>query len=156
MVGKGDANREYRIHGDGVATLRAGFDEVAMPPFRRAEAMRIVTEVLDANAAVDFRWYKPEGTLEIASYWDHHDRNVMWVTPAEVHILADETRVKRPSRSLTWWKGGGDYVGWLLPGAEKGLGGGRREPAIATVLCPLSYLRIPVGSVCPACDIVHS
>ena len=154
-TGKGDANRRYAVHGDGLASIRDGFNELAMPEHRRAEAFSIVSEVLAANRVVDFRWYRTEVTNELACYWDDQPTNVLWVTPSEVHIPAERGRVTRPPRPVNWEKEDGAYVGWRLPGAERGTGGGRRKPELATVLCPQTFIRQPAGSVCPDCDCVH-
>ena len=153
--GKGDANKRYAVHGDGLDSIREGFDHLGMPDYRRGEAFRVVSEVLAANDVVDFRWYKTDGTNELACYWDDQPSNVLWVTSSEVHIPADRGRVQRPARAVNWQKEGGARVGWLLPGAERGTGGGRREPEAAAVLCPETFIRQPVGSVCPTCDVVH-
>jgi hypothetical protein len=64
-VGKGDQHRRYAIHGDGIDSIRAGFDEIAMPSERRNEAVKIISEVLDANDVQEFRWYKTPGTDEL-------------------------------------------------------------------------------------------
>jgi hypothetical protein len=156
MSGKGNANRRYRVHGDGVDTIRNGFAELAMPEHRRPEALAIVREVLGANDAINFRWYKPDGTNELACYWGDHPYNVLWVTASEVHIPSDTSRVRRPKRSVDWQKEEGAYVGWLLPGAERGTGGGPRNSEVETVLCPDTYIRQPAGTLCPRCDVVHS
>ena len=84
-TGKGDANRRYAVHGDGLASIRDGFNELAMPEHRRAEAFSIVSEVLAANRVVDFRWYRTEVTNELACYWDDQPTNVLWVTPRPVN-----------------------------------------------------------------------
>ena len=116
-MGKGDANRRYAIHGDGLASIRAGLNVLAMPQHRRAEAFSIVSEVLGANRVVEFRWYKTDGHNELACYWDDQPTNVLWVTPRKVHIPAARGNVTRPTRPVTWEKDDGEYVGWLLPEA---------------------------------------
>lgn len=115
MMGKGDINRQYAVHGDDVESIREGFRELAMPEHRRADAFRIVGEVLAANQVVDFRWYKTDGTNELACYWDDQPVNTLWVTASEAHIPSDTTRVTRPDRPTDWQKEDGAYVGWLLP-----------------------------------------
>jgi hypothetical protein len=155
MSGKGDANRRYRVHGDGLDSIRDGFAELAMPEHRRRDAFAIVNEVLRANEVVDFRWYKTEGKDELVCYWDEQPYNVLWVTASEVHIVSDTSRVRRPTRSVNWQKEDGAYVGWLLPGAERGTGGGPRNSEVETVLCPETYIRQPSGTICPHCDVVH-
>jgi hypothetical protein len=155
--GKGDANKRYRVHGDGVDSLRAGFHEIGMPENRRGEARAIVREVVEANDVREFRWYKTEGKDELCCYWDDHAANVLWITPNNVHIKADTSLVRRPQRTATWREdrdGGG--VGWLLPGADRGAGGGRLRPKAADVRCPVTYIWQPAGTVCSSCDVVHS
>jgi hypothetical protein len=149
---KGDAYRRYPIHGNTVESLTEGFDALCMPESRRSQAMQIVREVLKANGVSVFRWYKTERTNELACYWDDADVNKLWITPTEVHV---ECRTPRPERALTWDKEGGKYVGWLLPGAERGTGGGARTVEMPTVLCPETFLRQPAGSICPTCEVSH-
>jgi hypothetical protein len=127
-----------------------------MPEHRRAEAYRIVGEVLAANDVVDFRWYKTDGKSELVCYWDDQPANALWVTASEVHIPSDTARVMRPGRPVDWQKEDGAYVGWLLPGAERGTGGGRRESEVATALCPETFIRQPAGTLCPRCEVVHN
>jgi hypothetical protein len=149
---KGEHHKTYAIHGDGIDSIRAGFDKLAMSAERRNEAIKIIREVLDANHVRVFRWYKTPGTNELSCYWDDADVNMLWVTPGDVHI---EASTSRPARSPNWQKQNGKYIGWLLPGANAGTGGGVKEAEVATVLCPETFLHIPVGSVCPTCEIVH-
>ena len=104
MIGKGDVNRQYAVHGDDVDSIREGFRELGMPEHRRAEAFRIVGEVLAANQAVDFRWYKTDGTNELACYWGDQSANTLWVTASEAHIPSDTARVTRPGRPTDWQK----------------------------------------------------
>lgn len=104
---------------------------------------------------VNFRWYKSDGANELACYWDDQPTNVLWVAPGDVHVPADRIRVTRPTRSLNWEKDNGAHVGWLLPGAERGTGGGRRQPDVATVRCPERFIHQPAGSICPDCDYIH-
>jgi hypothetical protein len=49
-----------------------------------------------------------------------------------------------------------DEVGWLLPGAVRGVGGGPQRPKAAEVRCPETFVWQPAGSVCPDCDVLHS
>lgn len=70
----------------------------------------------------------------------------------EVHIAKV---TPRPSRTLTWNKQVGEYVGWLLPGAESGSGGGSKHTTTPKVLCPDSFLWHPAGTMCEHCEIVH-
>ncbi len=155
MSPKGDTNKRYEIHGDSLTTLRTAFTEIVMPEHRHSEAAAIISEVLTANAVQEFHWYKTPGTAELACYWDQAPQNLLWITATEVHIPSDETKVKRPTRSINWDKQNGAYVGWLLPGAERGAGGGKRAREITTVLCPETFIGQPSGSVCPDCDVVH-
>lgn len=156
MAPKGDAHRGYAVHGDSVDTIRAGFDSIGMLAHRQAEAQSIVREVVEANGVVDFRWYKPDDTPELCCYWDDLDRNVLWVTVANVHIPMDRGPVQ-PERPLTWSKEAGAFVGWLLPGAESGSGGGGRPKLrVAEVRCPVTFILQPAGQPCPDCEIVHS
>lgn len=152
MSGKGDKYLDYEVHGEGIDSIRSGFDELGMPPERRDEAFQIVREVLSANQVQTFRWYKTPGTNELACYWDDAPVNMLWVTVGEVHI---DVSTPRPARSITWQKQGGQYVGWLLPGADAGTGGGTKKTEVATVLCPETFIRNPVGTVCPTCEVVH-
>lgn len=155
MVGKGDANQSYRVHGDDVDSLWTGFDEIAMPEHRRDEALAIVREVVEVNDAQDFRWYKTEGKDELCCYWDDLAVNVLWITANNVHIKADVSLVRRPLRTTDWSEHDGSGVGWLLPGADRGTGGGRQRPKVVEVRCPVTYLLHPAGTVCPDCDITH-
>lgn len=156
MRGKGDANRRYRVHGDGVGSLVAGFDEIGMPPHRRVEALAIVRELVDANDVREFRWYKTEGKDELCCYWDDHQVNLLWITANNVHVTADTLLVRRPQRATTWREGrDGGGVGWLLPGAVRGAGGGRPRPEASGLRCPVTYLWQPAGTVCPSCEVVH-
>lgn len=157
MNGKGEANKRYRVHGDGFNSLTAGFQEIGMPEVRRGEALAIVREVAEANDVREFRWCKTEGKDELCCYWDNHEVNVLWITATNVHIRADISLVGRPQRTTTWREdrdGGG--VGWLLPGADRGAGGGRQRPKAAELRCPVTYLWQPAGAVCPSCDTVHN
>jgi hypothetical protein len=150
--GKGEHHRTYALHGDGIDSIHAGFDELAMPFERRNEAVEIISEVLAANHAQVFRWYKPPGTNELSCYWDDADVNMLWVTPAAVHIDAS---TPRPARAPTLTKQDGKYIGWLLPGAIVGTGGAVKNPVTAQALCPETFIRQPAGSICPACEISH-
>ncbi len=152
MRGKGSTYRNYPIHGDSLASIREGFAELAMPRERWDEAYKLLSEVLETNQVSVFRWYKTAGTNELSCYWDDASVNMVWVTAGDVHIAAD---TPRPSRPTTWQKAGGSYVGWLLPGAHAGTGGGLREPEIAGVLCPETFVRNPLGTLCPTCEVIH-
>jgi hypothetical protein len=154
--GKGDANKRYRVHGDGVDPLTTGFNEIRMPQHRQREALAIVREVAAANGVRSFHWYKYESKAELCCYWDHHTANVLHITPTNVHIRADTSQIRRPPRAITWRDRDGMAVGWLLPGADPGAGGGRRRPIAAKERCPVTYMWLPAGSICPDCDVVHS
>lgn len=152
MAGKSDRHTGYEVHGEGIESLREGFARLAMPANRHREALTIVREVSDANGASTLRWYMPPVTPEICGYWDDSEVNQLWITSAEVHIAATTARPKLP---LTWSKQDGDYVGWLLPGAESGSGGGPQKAKVAETRCPTSFLLHPTGTACPDCDVVH-
>jgi hypothetical protein len=149
---KGDAYTCYSVHGDSIDSLAEGFIALGMPASRRSAASQIVREVLKVNNVTVFRWYKTEGTNELSCYWDDAKVNMLWVTSTDVHIERD---TRRPERAHDWDKQDGKYIGWLLPGAERGTGGGRRASEVATVLCPESFIRQPLGSTCPTCDAIH-
>jgi hypothetical protein len=134
--GKCDANKRYRVHGDGVDTLAADLDEIRMAEPRLSEALAIVREVDAANGVRSFRWYKYESKDELCCYWDGHMANVLWITPTNVHIQADSALVRRPNRTVTWRDRDGVCVGWLLPGADAGAGGGRSRPKAAKCAAP--------------------
>ena len=153
MSDKGDYHRTYEIHGDGLESIWRGFAELGMPQGRQAEAFAIVSEVVEANRAAGFRWYKTPGTNELACYWDGATVNMLWITAGEAHIAADTAR---PERALTWSKQDGAYVGWLLPGADGGTGGGPKKVEVAKVLCPVTYLWQPAGQPCLECEVVHT
>lgn len=155
MPGKRDQNRNYKVHGTGVSSLYAGFDEIGMPPYRRSTAISFVTEVLEANGARDFYWYVPPSTPEICCYWDDAEQNQLWINPGQLHISSDETRTKRPARPLTFSKQDGQYVGWFLPGGQSGTGGGPAPTQVATVVCPVTFLHVPAGVPCSDCEIIH-
>lgn len=153
--GKGDANKRYRVHGDGVESLWTGFEEIGMPEHRRSAALAMVREVVDANNVREFRWYKTEGKDELCCYWDDLALNVLWISANNVHFKADESLVRRSPRTTDWVEHDGSAVGWLLPGGERGAGGGRQRPKVAEVRCPETYMLHPAGTVCPDCDIEH-
>lgn len=155
MTPKGTANEAYEVHGNSVEVIRQGLEAIGMPAHRQAAAQAIVREVLEANQAVDFRWYVPPGTPEVCCYWDGHEANVLWITSATVYVPVDKG-IGRPARALTWRKQGGTHVGWLLPGAEAGRGGGPRQSPVAEVTCPVTFLRQPAGQPCPECEVVHT
>lgn len=153
MAGKRDRNRRYDVHGDGVETVRDGLAEIGMDDSRRSAAVRLVGEVLEANGATDFRWYKTSGKDELACYWGDWTKNVLWVTPSEVHIRASDPIV-RP-HPTTWAGRNGDLIGWLLPGAVSGGGGGRAMPPVKGVICPATGITQPPGTECTYCEVVH-
>lgn len=154
MPPKGAVNETYEVHGNSIETIRRGFEAIAMPGHRHAEAGMIVHEVLEANKVVDFRWYVPPGTPEVCCYWDDQETNVLWITSANVAIPADKG-IARPRRALTWSKLDGAIVGWLLPGSESGRGGGLRKAEVPEVTCPVTFIRQPAGQPCPECEVVH-
>ncbi|MGH9211710.1 MAG: hypothetical protein ACRD2C_13650 [Acidimicrobiales bacterium] len=157
-TGKGNTNTRYKVHGDGVASLTvSGFDVLAMPEHRRAEATAIVKEIIETNEIRDFKWYRTGGKDELCCYWGDHPMNTMWVTANNVHVLADTSLVRRPpSRRITWKDQQGVCIGWLLPGADQGSGGARRNARMDEIVCPETFLRQPAGSVCEECEIVRS
>ena len=156
MAGKRARNQTYEIHGGDTESLHRGFDAIGMPERRRSAAIEIVTEVLAANDVKDFYWYMPPTTPEVSCYWDDATRNLLWVTAGEVHVTNDPS-VLRPPRPTTWSKASGDYVGWLLPGADASTGGGAlpKPHEVETALCPVSFVHQPAGVLCPDCEIVH-
>jgi hypothetical protein len=127
-----------------------------MPEPRQGEALAIVREVAAVNGVRHLRWYKYESKDEFCCYWDGHTANVLWITPTNVHIQADSPLVRRPSCTVTWRDHDGACVGWLLPGADAGTGGGRSRPKAAKVRCPVTHLWLPAGTVCPDCDLVQT
>ena len=150
---KGDIHLTYRVHGSGLSSLVEGFSHIGMPEHRRKEATAIISEILDANGVGVFRWYKTDSLNELCCYWDDAAANMMWVGPGQIHI---KSTTPRPSRAITWTKAGGNEVGWLLPGAVAGSGGGPATTVVASkVLCPDSGVLIPVGTLCPYCDEAH-
>lgn len=144
-------DREFE--GD-LSTLQAGFAAIGMPSERWSEAFAIVWEVLDANAAVDFRWYKPDRTDELACTWAGVGKNALWIGVNNVHVAPATTGVVLPARARTYIKENGT-VGWLLPGGNTGSGGGRRSPDTKWISCPVTQELQPVGSKCPDCMVVH-
>jgi len=155
--GKGDLNERYKVHGNDLDSLRQGFREIGMPENRYREALAIVREITEANDVREFRWYKTEGKDELCCYWDKQTVNVLWITPSNVHMRAETSLVQRPQRATTWRgeRDEPDEVGWLLPGADRGPGGGPQRPKAAEVLCPETFVWQPAGTVCPVCDVVH-
>lgn len=151
---KRTANEDYDIHGNGVRSLIDGFEALRMPESRRAAVLDLVRAVVDVNQATGFRWYKTDGTDELACYWDGAHRNTLWITRSEIHMRKDEDVAKRPPIPTTWQKDGGHFVGWLLPGAVRGAGGGPRRYEPKTVLCPNCFINIPAGTECPDCGFV--
>lgn len=152
MNEKGDKYLEYNVHGDGIDSIQTGFDEIGMPRNRHNEAIAIIREVLQANNATNFRWYKPPATDELSCYWEGARINMLWVTPIDVHVDVD---TPKPDRKTNWEKQDGQYVGWLLPGANAGAGGGPKHANIPTVLCPKEFIHIPAGVQCPYCEVEH-
>lgn len=158
MAPKGDAHRSYDLHGDTVESMRAGFEAIGMPPHRWAEAHDIVTEVLQANGATVFRWYKVPQKAELPCWWDDAERNLLWVWANNVHTAAPDgvPIIAMPARRV-------DYRtdeafprrGWLLPGGTTGTGGGPAKPTAEQVRCPTTTMLVPAGQVCSHCDEVH-
>lgn len=155
MPGKRTQNWSYAVHGEGISSLTPGFDEIGMPAHRRTAAVEIIREVLTANGASDFYWYKPPATEELCCYWDDATRNLMWINAGELHVISEPSIVALPARPVTYRKQDGDLVGWLLPGAEAGAGGGPRKPTVPTVLCPDQFIEVPAAAECPYCEIRH-
>lgn len=153
-MASGDRYLSHDVHGSGVGTLPEGFAHLAMAPARQRAAQQIVSELLELNNAKRFVWYIPPATPEVCSYWDDAPTNLLWITNVGLHVKRGGP-VKPLSRPITYQKQDGDYIGWLLPGAEAGLGGGTRQAEVSTVLCPVTSLRQPAGSICPDCDVVH-
>jgi len=113
-LSKADRYLAYGCHGEGLGSLSVGFDYIKMPDERREEALNIISDVMRANDAHEFRWYKTDRMRELSCYWDEAEINMMWIGPGQVHIAAS---TPRPSRPVTWINAGGTAVGWLLPGA---------------------------------------
>lgn len=155
MAARGDRYLTYEMHGSGVDSLPAGLAHLAMTTTRQRAAQDLVAEILALNGGDQFVWYIPPATPELSCYWGGAPTNLLWITNVGVHIKTDGPVVPLP-RPTTYEKQGGDYVGWLLPGAEAGTGGGPKRPEVAWVLCPATSLRQPVGQVCSDCEIVHS
>lgn len=145
----------HEFEGD-FGNLRQGFESIDMPRERWTTALEIVEEVLEANAAVDFRWYKPRRTGELACTWAGVDQNALWIGPNNVHVAPAITSLVLPARPRSYSKENG-VVGWLLPGGTSGTGGGpRRHPQTKWIACPVSHELHPAGSECPDCMVVHS
>ncbi len=158
MSGPGGAerHRRYKLHGEGFDSLSTGFNALVMPEARRTTAVAIVHEVLEANGALLLKWYMTPGTPEVACFWDDETQNTLWITAGHVHVAAESTTVIRSARPVNWEKADGRYVGWLLPGAAAGDGGGKRACQVATVLCPEAFVMVPAGIVCDYCGVDHS
>lgn len=156
MAGRRSGNQTYDVHGEGVASLVRGFDELGMPEHRRAAALEVVREVVAVNAVTDFYWYCIRSGSEICCYWDDADQNQMWINTTGIVLREDQSLAKLPERTRDYVLDEGRLAGWLLPGAETGTGGGPQTRAIPTVNCPETFLPVPVGSKCPDCDVVHS
>jgi hypothetical protein len=154
MAGSGDRYLSYDVHGSGVESLAEGLANLAMAPARQRAAKEIVGELLTLNSAERFVWYLPPATPEVCAYWNDAPTNLLWITNVGVHLKRDGP-VTPLARPITYEKQDGDYIGWLLPGAEAGTGGGARPSEITTVLCPVTSLRQPAGSLCPDCEIIH-
>lgn len=146
-----DANHEFE--GD-FETLRDGFAAIGMPPERWTDASAIVREVLEANDAVGFRWYKPDRTDELACTWAGVGQNALWIGTNNVHVSTATAGIRLPPRTRTYSKQNG-AIGWLLPGASAGSGGGRRSPTTRWVACPVTQELQLGGSECPDCMTVH-
>jgi hypothetical protein len=153
MAPKGDRHQSYDVHGEGLDTLPEGLSAIGMPELRRAEALRLVRQVATANNARVFRWYKTAGKDELCCWWDELEFNVTWVWPNRVNIKTGA--VTLPDRPIDWVGADGN-VGWLLPGAVAGTGGGPRHTSTPTTICPATYIAQPVGSECPDCEVVHA
>jgi len=147
MAPKGNTYLDYEVHGDDVKSLRDGFAHIQMPPERWDAALEIVQEVLEANGVAKFCWYAPPTTAQICGYWDDAELNMIWISPSEVHINA---QTPRPQRAPTMHRAEGTEIGWLLPGATSGSGGGHRQHKKAAPLCPTCFIDI-VGSECSYC-----
>lgn len=156
MAGKRESIQQYEMHGHEVASLGRGFDELGMPTYRRATAIEIVHEVLEANKASDFYWYKPPATDELCCYWDDAELNLMWINSGELHVRNDPASVVMPPRPITYTRTDNELVGWLLPGGEAGTGGNSGKPKARSVLCPVTFIRRPVGELCPDCEVEHA
>lgn len=154
MVANRDRYQTYDVHGQGLGTLSMGCAEIGMPDSRQRAAVEIVSELLKLNDADEFVWYVPPATPEVSCYWSGSSRLLLWISPVAVTIKRDGP-VSPLQRTPTYQKEDGKYLGWLLPGAEPGTGGGARRPDIATVICPVSFQRQPSGQLCPDCEIIH-
>lgn len=152
---RADRYLNYKIHGEGISSLPAGLSHLVMVTARQQAAQSLAAEVLACNDGDDFVWYKTKSTPELACYWDGAPTNLLWITNSEVHVKADGPVVLL-NRPTTWSKQEGEYVGWLLPGAEAGSGGGPKRTELPEVLCPATSLRQRAGIICPDCEIVHS
>jgi len=152
MPPKGATHREYDVHGDDVESLRAGFAQIQMPTERWNAALEIVREVLVANDVAQFCWYKPPTTAQLCGYWDEAEVNMIWISPSEVHINA---LTPRPQRAPNLHRADGAEVGWLLPGATPGSGGGAHKSKTSAPLCPVWNIEVPVGSECMFCGVEH-
>lgn len=155
VAGGSERYKTYAVHGRGWGSVRAGLAELAMPSSQQQAAMELVSEIAALNGAVDFVWYMSPGTAEVKCYWDWAPTNLLWITTVGV-LVKRGGPVTPLARPCTYDKAEGDYLGWLLPGAEPGTGGGAKDGAVATVLCPVTYLRQPAGQTCPDCEVVHA
>jgi hypothetical protein len=152
MPPKGDAHRSYLVHGDGLDSISTGLIAIRMPEHRRHVALALTREVARVNHARHFRWYKTPGKDELCCWWDEHEANVLWVWQGNVHVKPGA--VTAPTRP-TDWIGHDGHVGWLLPGAQRGSGGGPRRAEPGQVVCPVTFIAHPVGTECPDCEVVH-
>lgn len=150
MRAKGNTYRDYDIHGDDVESLRNGFAHIQMPAARWEAALEIVREVLTANDVARFYWYVPPTTAQICGYWDEAEVNMIWISPSEVHMNA---QTPRPQRAPTMERGEGAEIGWLLPGAKSGSGGGHKERKTTAPLCPTCFIKVAPGSECMFCGV---
>ena len=150
---KGTSNEDYEVHGNGAETLAEGLRVLSMPEHRRKAALELVREILAVNQATEFRWYMPEKTEQILCYWDDQPRISVWIERSNIHMRKDETVARLPAIPTTWSKSGDYKVGWLLPGAESGAGGGPRKAEPKEVLCPNCFLLIPVETDCFECGL---
>lgn len=158
MAAKGDAHLDYDLHGETVESMRSGFEAIGMPPYRWPEALSIISEVLAANDAARFRWYKVPQKAELPCWWGDAERNLLWVWANNVHTAAPdgEPIIRMPPRRVDYRTDEGfPRRGWLLPGGTTGTGGGPPKPAARQVRCPATTMLVPEGQTCSHCDEVH-
>jgi hypothetical protein len=156
VAGTESRNQGYAVHGEDVASLVRGFNEIGMPEQRMAAALEIVREVTAVNAVSDFYWYCTPSTSEICCYWNDAEQNQMWINTTGVVLREDGSLAKLPERARDYFLRADRLAGWLLPGAEMGSGGGPPKRDIPPVNCPVTFFPMPAGSLCPDCEVVHS